>query len=179
MPASPGACDCRAEESAMPPGFPHAMNDDTTITNTKMALQRVMCITGLPPGQEMRPRRGPGALLGRGMIRDFHFGRPGSAPFIHRSPPRGPDLFVAHSSGSRNRPRGPHRKRTDRSAPVSGHPSDTSPPLLPCRRQPPSLSGRSIGAEGDNRSTRGRRISACPYQKARTWRFLEVLVAVA
>jgi hypothetical protein len=50
--------------------------------------------------------------------------------FITRGPPRGRDLFVAHSSGSRNRQRGPHRGRTDRSAAVSGHPSDPRPSAM-------------------------------------------------
>ena len=55
MPASSRAWDCREEDSAMPPGFPHAMNDETTIT--RVALQRMMRIGGLPPGRKLTPTR--------------------------------------------------------------------------------------------------------------------------
>ena len=44
--------------------------------------------------------------------RDFHFGRPGRRRYTFNGLPRGPDVFVAHSSGSRHRQRGSHCGRT-------------------------------------------------------------------
>ena len=44
--------------------------------------------------------------------RDFNFGRPGRHRYTPNALPRGPDVFVAQSSGSRHRLRGSHCGRT-------------------------------------------------------------------
>lgn len=53
---------------------------------------------------------------------DFHFGRAGSVPLYTEALRVQPYLFVAHSSGSRDRQPGPHRARTDRNDPFHGIP---------------------------------------------------------
>ena len=51
---------------------------------------------------------------------DFHFGHPGRHRYTPSARPRGPDVFVAHASGSRHRQRGVHGGHTRLNRPGSG-----------------------------------------------------------
>ena len=80
--------------------------------------------------------------IGRDLNRDFHLGRPGRHRYTPNALPRGPDVFMAHSSGSRHRQRGSHcgctcRKRPD-SVTFVGHLSRVAPALRPDGLRPQS-----------------------------------------
>ena len=87
-------------------------------TSPEIPIQQVIPMVRARSSYRCTPAPMP-APATRAINLDFHFGRPSQHRYTPSARPRGPDVFVAHASGSRHRQRGAHGGHTRLNRPGS------------------------------------------------------------